>query len=179
MPKVSIAAHGVTIYCAVNQVGLILDQLNSMSDKSRGEASRRLTHLDATTSNDEDGNILSLAVREAKRIHEKLVRAVPELSGRAATNFGTALRVKKVRSLLAGDLHRGVELSKWLEYIASAADAQRHLTSVVIHEVADILDGRIYKLVKMMLVVSTPRLVCPTVSMFLQYRTTIRPMTTT
>ena len=85
--------------------------------------------------------ILDQACAAAKSLHSDLLKSQPDITGRAAKNFGTMLHVASMRSLLSGsNLEvRGMPLQQVLGYIASAADAQRHLTSTVISETLDVI----------------------------------------
>ena len=79
-------------------------------------------------------DLLREARDAAGLLHEALLLAWPGLGGDAATCFGTALRVKAVRSHLGDFSVRGHPLLKVASWVAAAADAARHLTVPMIND---------------------------------------------
>lgn len=82
-----------------------------------------------------DDGLLACAQGAAKKLHEAVLEAFPEVGGSAAFNLGTALRVPQVRAAIEAGAVRGVPLDKCLGWVAGAADAARHLTSTMTDEV--------------------------------------------
>ena len=83
----------------------------------------------------EEGDPLLQQVQRAERtVLQVLLRAHPEVGGKAARNLGTCLRVKQVRNSLSGKSLRDVGLGELLGHISDAADAARHLSVELVRE---------------------------------------------
>ena len=82
-----------------------------------------------------EAGVLPKAQLAASSSLDAILQVFPELTGSASTSLATALRVRPVRDTLSGHAVRGIPLTKWIGYIASAADAGRHLSVGIIDEV--------------------------------------------
>ena len=105
-------------------------------------AERILFGSSGTPNPGDDHGLLACASDAAKQCLELLCRSFP-LEDRATSNFGTALRVKAVRSRLASLSIRKIPLIKILEYLRSAADAHRHLTCELMRDAVSILSAEL------------------------------------
>ena len=90
----------------------------------------------------DDHGLLAAASSAAKSCLEMLVRSFP-LVDHATSSFGTALRVQAVRSRLAPITIRKIPLLKILDYLRSAADADRHLTCELIRDAVSALSAEL------------------------------------
>ena len=82
-----------------------------------------------------EAGVLPKAQLAASSSLDAILQVFPELTGSASTSLATALRVRPVRDTLSGHAVRGIPLTKWIGYVASAADAGRHLSVGIIDEV--------------------------------------------
>ena len=123
MPRVTVEHHGYFIHCSAQQVACVLRQLEDTHVGDQPPHAVSSAH-----------NILVQAADAAKQVHTGLLARYPSIKGRAATNFGTLLRVGEVREMVDSAAVRDLPLIKVLGYIADAADAQRHLTPTLIME---------------------------------------------
>ena len=82
-----------------------------------------------------EAGVLPKAQLAASSSLDAILQVFPELTGSASTSLATALRVRLVRDTLSGHAVRGIPLTKWIGYVASAADAGRHLSVSIIDEV--------------------------------------------
>jgi hypothetical protein len=82
-------------------------------------------------------SILDQARKAADQLHNDFLAHAPGVKGKAANCFGTLLRIAAIREKVDGIFVRGIPLGKMLAYISAAADAERHLKEVVIHETID------------------------------------------
>ena len=83
-------------------------------------------------------DLSSVAAASAKSCLEAICADIP-IEGRAASNFGTALRAGAVRKRLSECRVRNIPILKLLGFIASAADASRHLTAEIMHDTVSAL----------------------------------------
>jgi hypothetical protein len=120
MPRVTIEFGGALIHCAPSQVRSVIAQL--------GLGTAQQIPVSCTTN-----DLLVHASRAAKSCLSRFVNELP-LVGAASRSFSTALRTASVRKLLEGVLVRDTRLLRILQWVSSAADASRHLTSGVIDD---------------------------------------------
>ena len=127
MPRISIEAEGKFIHCLPLQLPAVLQSLRGLGEKQ--------PVLDG------DYGVLSAASDSAARLLALAVEANGALTGQATSNFGTLLRVSKVRDALQGKSVRQIPLERVLQRVARAADAKRHLTSALISEAEQMAAG--------------------------------------
>ena len=83
--------------------------------------------------------LLAAAQAAERSILAALLRALPELGGRATVSLPTALRAQAVSGLVDGQQLRGLPLIQFLEWISDAATAARHLSLPIVEEAVQLL----------------------------------------
>ena len=129
--------HGTTICYARDamEAARIMVELETGAGHSQQQQRQEQQQVHLDTGAGDNLDIARLAADTTKRLHALILQSCPSLVGKAAKNFGTALRAAQVRQLFSGVGLREVELLQWLEYVANAADAHRHLSSTIVFEV--------------------------------------------